>query len=330
MASSLPEPPALSFNTVEAVMQHQLNTMMELMAHQLETLRSLGLSPDAVAAATSKFERRMGLLQSGSAPTLPASPQISPSQPLMETPVTEPQMELILAAELGDEVSCAFNESVTATFEGRLELEAMRFAVRQVTARHDAFRMTLSASRDHLRFTSNFEYELPLVDLSELPAGEREPRLRHLEDLDARTPFDLVEGPLARFHLLQLDAARHALIFTAHHIVCDGWSINVILRELGKFYSAKCAGRDLHLPPAVSFAAYAKRQHALSQSPQVKQCEKYWMAEFSELPADLDLPGDRPRPASRSYAGATYRARIDRGLYRQIKERGPSAAVRCS
>ncbi|HEX4487753.1 MAG TPA: condensation domain-containing protein, partial [Terriglobales bacterium] len=310
---SLPNPLQVSPETVEAVMQQQLSSMMELMSRQLETLRGLGLS----ATAASELEGRMALLK-----TSPGEPQVLEAAPVTEAPVTEAQMEIILASELNEEVSCAFNEAITATFDGPLDIEALRYAVRQVTARHDGFRMTLSWSRDYLRFTSDFEYALPFVDLTDLPSGERAARLRHLQDSDARTPFDLVKGPLARFQLVKLDASRHALIFSAHHILCDGWSMNVVMDELGKFYSAKVSGQDLHLAAAPSFAAYAKKQSEESNSPRARQNEKYWLGEFPEFPADLDLPGDRPRTATRSHAGATYRSQIGQDVYQKIKDAG--------
>jgi amino acid adenylation domain-containing protein len=310
--------PLSSAGTLEAVMQQQLASMMDLMSRQLETLRHMGLPPAAWAAAGSEFERRLAL--TGAVPAAPATAEVA--APITEAPVTEAQMEIILASELNEEVSCAFNESVTVTFDGTLDIDALRYAVRQVTARHDGFRMTLSWSRDFLRFLSDFEYALPFIDLTDLPLAERASRLRHVQDGDARTPFDLVKGPLARFQLVKLDSVRHALIFTAHHILCDGWSINVVVDELGKFYSARVAGENLRLPSAPSFAAYAKKQSEESFGPRAKLNEKYWLGEFPEFPPDLDLPGDRPRAATRSHAGATYRTRFSRDTYRQIKDAG--------
>ena len=320
---ALPSPvhdlPPVSAASVEAVMQAQLRTMMALMSQQLETLRSLGLPFPPASSAAAEFEPGITALQ---AREEIAAPAVDLTRPLHQAPPTEPQIELILATDLGTEVSCAFNESVTATFDGPLHQEAMGYAVRQVTARHDAFRMTLSAARDELRFTSDFEYDLRLVDLTSFPAEEREARLRQLEDADARTPFDLVQGPLARFQLVRLAPERHALIFTAQHIMCDGWSINVVMADLGKFYSARCAGKTLQLPPAQSFAAYAQHQHRHAKDDAQQRVEKYWLSEFPQLPASLDLPGDRPRPPARSYAGATYRGQIKAEAYRQLKEAG--------
>jgi len=109
------------------------------------------------------------------------------------------------------------------------------------------------------------------------------------------------------------------LLITAHHLVCDGWSINIVLNELATLYSAQCASKTAELPKPMSFADYARSQASKSADLEV---EDYWSSEFSTPVAPLELPVDRPRPALKSYHGATAFAKISEAHYRTIKRAG--------
>ena len=167
--------------------------------------------------------------------------------------------------------------------------------------------------------------DLPLTDLSS-HADPASAARRALLDTDARTPFDLVSGPVARAQLVRLAADQHVLIFTAHHIVCDGWSINIIVGELGTAYSALCRGAAPQLPPALQFSTYARAQAQLDPA-QLAATESYWLRLFREPVRALELPTDRPRPALRSYSGASRCRRIDAALYRAIKQGGARSGI---
>jgi NRPS condensation-like uncharacterized protein len=125
-----------------------------------------------------------------------------------------------------------------------------------------------------------------------------------------------------RIKLLRLAPDEHTVLFTSHHIVCDGWSTNVILDELAQLYSAKVEGRACTLPASKSFLEYAREQSQQKSSSTIKQVEKYWLKQFEKPSPVLDLPTDRPRAAMKSFAGATYRASINDGEYRSVKKAG--------
>jgi len=112
------------------------------------------------------------------------------------------------------------------------------------------------------------------------------------------------------------------LLFTSHHIVCDGWSTNVLLDELSRIYNEKAVGKKDELPKVVHFSEYAGREATRKSSVEGADVEKYWLAQFTDIPAPLDLPLDRPRPMVKGYAGATYRTKIDAEAYRKIKQLG--------
>src|SRR5256886_3811116 len=145
---------------------------------------------------------------------------------------------------------------------------------------------------------------------------------KNLLGADSRTSFDLTKGPLGRGGLYSLESHRHMLLFTSHHIVCDGWSTNVLLDELSKIYNEKAVGKNEELPKVVHFNEYATAEAARKNSTEGADVEKYWLAPVTDIPAPLDLPLDRPRPMVKGYAGATNRTKIDAEAHRKIKQPG--------
>ena len=234
-------------------------------------------------------------------------------------PLTESQTEIWLAAQMGDEASCAFNESVSLRMRGALDPAALQQALTLLFARHDALRTCFSPTGEDMRVTEPHALVLQVMDLA--ARADPEAALGEVIDADARTPFDLVNGPPARAQLLRLGADQHVLLFTAHHIVCDGWSVNIIVSELGESYRLLCRGEQPQLAPALQFSSYARAQ-ALRDPAEAAKTESYWLARFREPVKPLDLPTDRPRPPLRSFSGSSRYRHIDAALYRAIKRGG--------
>ena len=236
-----------------------------------------------------------------------------------EAPLTEAQMEIRLSAQLGDEESCAYNEGFTIHLEGALDESVLRDSLQTVVDRHEALRATLTESGDALRIQPRLKLEIPVIDLTSFSAEQQRERLEHLKEEDARIAFDLLHGPLVRAKLIRLFERKHALVITAHHIICDGWSTNVLLDELSKLYSARHSGKSCELPVPMRFSDYATAQSGRGIDAAV---EAYWVSEYTEPVAPLELPLDRPRPALKSYRGSTHVAKIDAGAYQAIKKAG--------
>jgi len=239
-----------------------------------------------------------------------------------DAPLTEPQVEIWVSAQQGSDASCAYNEAFTVSLAGALDEAALRDAVQAIVDRHDALRATFDPDGGAVRFKPRLALEIPLVDLT-LDAAPDD-ALRRVIQENARTPFDLARGPLVRVALIRLAPQRHELLFTSHHIICDGWSTNVILEELGELYSARRRGEAADLPVAASFRAYAAGIHAESDadSSDSSAVEAYWLDQFAERPPALDLPTDRPRPAVKSFRGATLRRTIAPELHRALTHVG--------
>ncbi|MBX9651438.1 MAG: amino acid adenylation domain-containing protein [Xanthobacteraceae bacterium] len=260
------------------------------------------------------FERALDAMDEAGIITGPtgmaAIPQTS-SDGVITVPLTEPQMEIFLAAQMGDAASMAFNESLTVRFEGPFDSNAMVDAVKAVVQRHDALRGRVGKEGDILEILSNFSIEISLLDFS---GPDADSRLAALMAQDARSPFDLF-GPLVRASIVKLAPEIHVLLFTAHHIVCDGWSFNIVLQDLSTLYNASRAGRPASLAPAASFANYAQKQNRQS-TPGVMA---FWKGLYPEIPEPTELPLDRPRPLVKSFAGASLRESLGEALCEEVR-----------
>ncbi|WOJ88236.1 aminotransferase class III-fold pyridoxal phosphate-dependent enzyme [Methylocapsa polymorpha] len=260
-----------------------------------------------IAAIAEAFEGSIIAMQE--AGFLPG-PTAAIPEPVAEIPLTEAQTEIWLAAQLSDEASCAFNESVTLRLRGALDRAALATALNQVVARHDALRGSFRPTGELMRIAPSLDVTIAERSLEAMPGEAAEAVWQALLTEDAETPFDLVNGPLIRAQLARWAADDHAFVLTAHHIICDGWSINVIIDELAKLYEAARTGAPADLPAPVSFARYGAEERA-RQANEGGAIEAFWLPQFTPPPPPLDLPTDRPRRAGKSFRGATLTRTID-------------------
>ncbi|HXN23479.1 MAG TPA: amino acid adenylation domain-containing protein [Candidatus Dormibacteraeota bacterium] len=238
-----------------------------------------------------------------------------------EAPITESQMEILLSAQLSPEANCSYNESFSLHLRGELNEPAFHASLQELINRHDGLRALFNLE-DQKQLFVPVELDLALVNLAGLSAAQQQAQYDALGAQDAGEPFDLINGPLIRARLIRFLPEHHVLMFTAHHIVCDGWSVNVLLDELSRLYNARCAGTRCELDRLMSFSAYAQAQKLHYESSEGHQNEEYWTRQFATLPPPLNLPIDRARPTMKSFAGATYRKRIDAAAYKKIKRAG--------
>jgi hypothetical protein len=147
---------------------------------------------------------------------------------------------------------------------------------------------------------------LPLIDLSELADGEREAEIKRRAIEQSQLPFDLGRAPLLRMTLLRLGREDHVALMTMHHIVSDGWSIGVLIREVAALYRAFSEGRPSPLPElSIQYADFALWQRQWLRGEVLEQQLSYWKNQLIGATPDLRLPTDRPRPEQETYHGAT-------------------------
>jgi amino acid adenylation domain-containing protein len=269
------------------------------------------------------FKAALDALEEGGILNETRQADVVAAAPSESAPLTEPQLEILAAAQVGDDASCAFNESVSITFEGELDAAALAAAVNGVIARHQALRGRVDRSGERMHYAPTLQLDLTPKDLSREvdPAAS----LVALINADARTAFDLWNGPLVRAAVVRLAKGRHVLVLTAHHIVCDGWSINIVLNDLATLYRAAYTGQPSDLAPAPLFSDYATTQ-ARTKAARADDL-RYWTEVFANPPPLPDLPTDRPRQAQRSYAGATYATSFDAGLCNALKKMGAASGT---
>ncbi|TYL92032.1 amino acid adenylation domain-containing protein [Bradyrhizobium rifense] len=236
--------------------------------------------------------------------------------------LTEAQREIFLATVLGGDASCAFNESFGVTLRGELRIESLRESVNDLLARHEALRATIDADGHFMHVKPELRLDVSIRDLTSVEPSAREAECERILAADARLPFDLVNGPLIRAEVLRLGETYHKLMVTSHHIVCDGWSTNVLVDELATLYSAKVERSKPELSAPARFSEYARTQFELQSSSEHANVEAYWLDQFRKLPEPLALPTDRPRTSVKTHAGATARSHIDAETYRRIKQLG--------
>jgi amino acid adenylation domain-containing protein len=242
-----------------------------------------------------------------------------------EVPLTEPQMEIMLAAQVSDQANCAFNESFRLDFESPLNEAALDAAWQSLLHRHDALRMSPVPAGDRMRIERDRRIAIERIDLSRnAPDGQRQ-ALDVLIAGEGTQPFDLARGPLLRARLVKLALNRHVLLVTAHHLICDGWSVNVLVEELGAMYSTSLAGKSAELPPALSFSQYAKDSRNAERIEQGSRDIAYWRQKLTPQPELLTLPADNVRPAVRGYAGSTFFAEFSKEFSIALRKTGAAA-----
>ncbi|MFF0135477.1 amino acid adenylation domain-containing protein [Streptomyces sp. NPDC005227] len=199
----------------------------------------------------------------------------------------------------------AYNEALAFQLEGPLDVDAFGRALDALVARHEALRTRLVTVDGEVRQcveqpTTGFA--LLRGDLTGEPGARQ--TLTDLREAEARAPFDLEAGPLGRGRLVKLDTDRHVLLLTFHHSVYDGWSMNVMMRELGSLYEAFTADGDDPLPPlTVQYADHAAAERTSVADGTLGVQEDYWRRTLDGAPPLLELPTDRPRPAEQQHVG---------------------------
>ncbi|AUX23898.1 peptide synthetase [Sorangium cellulosum] len=190
---------------------------------------------------------------------------------------------------------------------GALDTSALEQAVTALVARHEALRTSFPsvAGQPVQKIAQPAPVALPIQDLSALAEEDREPALRALLREGARRAFDLAEAPPVRWTLLRKGEREHVLAVTCHHLIADGWSMNVLLRELSALYGAFAAGRS----PALAPLSLQQADHALWQRRDEQTATRerelaYWRERLKGPVPPLALPTDRPRPSVQTYAGA--------------------------
>jgi amino acid adenylation domain-containing protein/non-ribosomal peptide synthase protein (TIGR01720 family) len=215
-----------------------------------------------------------------------------------------------------------YNVPLGLRLSGHLDLPALTRALREVIRRHEVLRTCFPTieGRPVPRILPDVPLLVPIDDLSTLPEAERESIAHQEAEIEARTPFDLAQGPLIRARVLRLADTEHALLLTMHHIVTDAWTRGILGREVAALYAAFLRGRPSPLPPLpIQYADYAVWQRSWLRDEVLEKHFAYWKSELGGLSAALELPTDRPRPPVMSHRGGRRHLTLSRELSRALE-----------
>ena len=245
-------------------------------------------------------------------------PAITPVPRDRDLPLSFAQQRLWFLDQLGRGETPFYNVAASLRLSGRLDAGLLAQALGEVERRHEALRTTFRTGEDGRAvqvFHAPRPFFLPVVDLSVLTDGAREPEGLLLAREAAGRPFSLADGPLFRAGLLRLAPDRHVLSFALHHIVCDGWSLEILMREVAQLYRALLAGAPSRLPElSIQYADYAQWQRQWLSGDVLESQLGYWRQQLREAPLVLDLPTDRPRPALQTYGGRRLSLNLEADL----------------
>ena len=217
--------------------------------------------------------------------------------------------------------------AMAVRLRGPLNVGALRRALHTVVQRHESLRTTFAdvdgAGEPMQVVAPVVPVTVPLVDLSGLAAGSRERLAAQLAGREAHLPFDLAAGPLLRVGLLRTAVDEHVLTVTLHHIIADGWSLEVLVRELHAGYRTAVEGRGPDLPDLpIQYGDFAVWQRDWLDSEQYAAELRFWLSQLDGVPPLLELPTDRPRPPVQSFRGAAVPVRWDASVRRRLARFG--------
>ncbi|MFL1387566.1 non-ribosomal peptide synthetase [Pseudomonas tritici] len=222
-----------------------------------------------------------------------------------------------------DPHSSAYTIPGALRLRGELDEDAVRTSFQQLIQRHEALR-TRFYERDGQAFQrveAKADFELQVIDLSDLPAAERETHAQQIREDEARTQFDLEKGPLLWVTLVRLDDEDHQLLVTLHHIIADGWSLNILIDEFSRLYAAATQGQTLELPPlALQYADYGSWQRQWLAEGEGQRQLAYWKAQLGEEHPILSLATDHPRSAQQRNSASRHTVRLGVHLSEAIRQ----------
>ncbi|SMO63577.1 aminotransferase class III-fold pyridoxal phosphate-dependent enzyme [Melghirimyces algeriensis] len=244
----------------------------------------------------------------------------TPSTPVT-LPLTEEQKQIWFASKARNDQSVAFNETVALRLNGAFQRNAFNDAVKTLVKRHETLRTVIHPNGEEQHILPDVPVTIPIVDFSDDPEDQREQHMEEWFEKQGRIPFDLSSNhPLFRIHVLKSDPSSYILVFTFHHIMMDGWSIDLFIRELATLYTSICQGKPTEsLPAPTQFQDFMDWQQRQLMNHTNKEAAAFWNQVFaSPIPA-MDLPSEHGGMMKPSFRGERVSIQIDRSLTQKLR-----------
>jgi acyl carrier protein len=296
-----------------AIVDRIVKQQLQLMNRQLELLRLAGCGDSPLVS-------RLVQLGAENPPSLERlAPEIAEDVTL---PLPEVEKGLWLISDLNDDANRSYHLSVTLSFRGKLDTQALADALGQVVARHGALRTTISANGESQTLHAELPPEIAFYDFSATPEQERHAAaLQQMNELENKL-FPELHGPFMRTALVKLEPEFHYFLITFHHLIANGPSYLLFTDELTALYAEKVYGTPANLPPAASFADFLDQRLAYPGTEASRQAEDFWVKQFESGVPTLELPTDNPRPPEMTYIGDRQEIILDAALTTALRQVG--------
>jgi amino acid adenylation domain-containing protein/non-ribosomal peptide synthase protein (TIGR01720 family) len=234
------------------------------------------------------------------------------------------QQRLWFLNQLEEKVSATYNMPAALQLDGQLELAALQQSLFWLQERHASLRSYFPTDAGQAQVqiqTIDGVGALPIYDLRLLTDEEQSAEIQSRANSHAITSFDLTQGPLFKAELLQINEGQSVLLLNMHHIISDGWSMDVFIHDWQQAYTAFSQGEKPSNPPlTIQYSDYAAWQRNWLQGAVLEQQLAYWGEKLAGTPELLELPTDTPRPPQQSYQGAQHKQRLSASLSQFITE----------
>ena len=218
--------------------------------------------------------------------------------------------------------SATYNISRALRLSGKLNLTALEQAFQTIVERHETLRTSFQVVNDSpvQVIAPQICFNLAVIELKKIANKEQSTQVEKLVNQQIQKPFDLSQAPLLRVTLLQLEEQSYILLLTIHHIISDGWSMGILIRELSSLYQAFCRREPNPLPELpIQYADFAQWQREWLQGEVLTRQLNYWKAQLTDAPRLLELPIDHPRPPVQTFQGRRQQIQLNAELMQQLK-----------
>jgi myxalamid-type nonribosomal peptide synthetase MxaA len=266
------------------------------------------LTPALSAQIQARKAEIMQVLKDINGTVASAQTSIQPVSHQQALPLSFAQQRLWFLDQLQPS-SPLYNIPAALRLKGPLNVGVLQQSLNAVVQRHEVLRTTFKTVEGQpvQVIAPTLAVPLPIVNLQSLPPAEQDAHVLQLANQEAQQPFDLAQGTLVRLTLLRLTEEEHVVLFTMHHIVSDGWSIGILIRELTALYEAFLTGKPSPLAPLpIQYADFAVWQRQWLQGEILETQLAYWKRQIGENPPVLQLLSDRPRPRVQTFRGARH------------------------
>ncbi|MDJ0598495.1 MAG: aminotransferase class III-fold pyridoxal phosphate-dependent enzyme [Crocosphaera sp.] len=230
-----------------------------------------------------------------------------------QIPLTLAQKQLWTLAQLQEEGSVAYNDSLRLELTGKLDIKALNQAIQTIVNRHEALRILIDVEGETQEILPQYTIEIPYLDFSKNELAEMTAWLNKT----VQETFNMSDYPPLRWHIVKVSSELHWLVLTIHHIISDGWSIDLMMQELAALYNAQKKGIKTTLKQPDQFSEYVSLNHQTNLYN--SKNESYWLQQFNDIIPQLDLPMDFPRPPIQTYQGKQEFGIIESSLKDKIK-----------